>query len=71
MADFQLQIHTQEKRVFDDRVTSIIVPAQNGYLGVLAALVSVVEQSLLVHPSRSLKLDVDLVLHAEPSDYVF
>lgn len=36
MADFQLQIYTQEKKVYDGRVTSIVVPAQSGYLGVLA-----------------------------------
>lgn len=35
-ADYQLQIITQEKKVFDGRVTSIIVPAATGYLGVLA-----------------------------------
>lgn len=36
MADFQLQVYTQEKKVYDDPVTSIIVPAATGYLGVLA-----------------------------------
>lgn len=36
MADYQLQIITQEKKVFDGRVTSIVVPAATGYLGVLA-----------------------------------
>ena len=36
MPDFQLQIVTQERVVFDDRVTSIIVPGELGYLGVLA-----------------------------------
>ena len=33
---FRLQVYTQEKQVFDDSVTSIIVPAEDGYLGVLA-----------------------------------
>lgn len=36
MADFQLQIVTQERVIFDDRVTSIIAPGELGYLGVLA-----------------------------------
>lgn len=36
MADYQLQIITQEKKVFDGRVTSMVVPAATGYLGVLA-----------------------------------
>lgn len=35
-ADYQLQIITQEKKVYDGRVTSIVVPAATGYLGVLA-----------------------------------
>ena len=34
--EYQLQIFTQEKKIYDDRVTSIIVPGADGYLGVLA-----------------------------------
>ena len=33
---FKLQVYTQEKKVFDGDVTSIIVPGEEGYLGVLA-----------------------------------
>ena len=33
---FRLQIYTQEDKVFDDAVESIVVPAETGYLGVLA-----------------------------------
>lgn len=36
MADFQLQIYTQARKVYDGRVNSLIVPAASGYLGVLA-----------------------------------
>ncbi len=36
MADFQLQVYTRERKVLEERVESIIVPALNGYLGVLA-----------------------------------
>lgn len=36
MADFRLQIYTQEKKAFDDEVTSLVVPGAEGYLGVLA-----------------------------------
>ena len=36
MADFTLQIYTQEKMVFDGEVTSLRVPGVDGYLGVLA-----------------------------------
>jgi F-type H+-transporting ATPase subunit epsilon len=36
MATFQFQIHTQEAKVFDEPVESIVVPAETGYLGVLA-----------------------------------
>lgn len=36
MADFQLQIYTQEKKVFEGRIESLVVPAEDGYLGVLA-----------------------------------
>ena len=35
-AQYQLQIITQEKKVFDGPVVSIVVPAVTGYLGVLA-----------------------------------
>lgn len=34
--EFRLQVFTQESKVFDELVTSIIVPASDGYLGVLA-----------------------------------
>ena len=34
--EFQLQIYTQVRKVYEGRVTSIIVPAATGYLGVLA-----------------------------------
>jgi len=36
MADFQLQIYTQQSKAFDAPVTSIVVPGESGYLGVLA-----------------------------------
>ena len=36
MADFQLQIYTQEAKVLDERVSSIVVPGAEGYLGVWA-----------------------------------
>jgi len=36
MADFRLQIVTTERVVYDDTVTSIVVPGGRGYLGVLA-----------------------------------
>lgn len=36
MANFHLQIITQERISFDDEVTSIVVPGEAGYLGVLA-----------------------------------
>jgi F-type H+-transporting ATPase subunit epsilon len=36
MAEFQLLIYTQAKKVFDGQVVSIVVPAETGYLGVLA-----------------------------------
>ena len=36
MADYQLKINTQEKKVFEGAVTSLIVPGSEGYLGVLA-----------------------------------
>ncbi len=36
MADFQLQIYTQEKKVFEGTVTSLVAPGEEGYLGVLA-----------------------------------
>lgn len=34
--EFRLQVYTQERKVVDEPVTSIIVPAEDGYLGVLA-----------------------------------
>lgn len=36
MAQFKLQVYTQERKLFDELVSSIVVPAQSGYLGVLA-----------------------------------
>ncbi|MCE5230960.1 ATP synthase F1 subunit epsilon [bacterium] len=36
MADFKLQVYTQEKKIYDDDVTSIVVPGLQGYFGVLA-----------------------------------
>lgn len=36
MADFKLQIYTQAQKVWEGEVNSIIVPAETGYLGVLA-----------------------------------
>jgi F-type H+-transporting ATPase subunit epsilon len=34
--EFRLQVYTQEKQVLDELVTSITVPGEDGYLGVLA-----------------------------------
>lgn len=34
--EFRLQVFTQERKVLDEPVTSIIVPGEDGYLGVLA-----------------------------------
>lgn len=34
--EFRLQVFTQERKVLDEQVTSIQVPALDGYLGVLA-----------------------------------
>jgi F-type H+-transporting ATPase subunit epsilon len=36
MADFQLQVFTQQSKAFDAPVTSVVAPAESGYLGVLA-----------------------------------
>lgn len=36
MSRFKLQIYTQERKVFEGQVSSIVVPAATGYLGVLA-----------------------------------
>ena len=36
MADFQLNIYTQEKQVFDGMATSVVAPGADGYFGVLA-----------------------------------
>ncbi|MFC1601464.1 FoF1 ATP synthase subunit delta/epsilon [Candidatus Sumerlaeota bacterium] len=36
MADFQLQIVTQEKIAFDGMVDSMVLPGADGYFGVLA-----------------------------------
>lgn len=35
-ADYKLQIYTQEKKVLEDRVVSIVAPGQFGSFGVLA-----------------------------------
>lgn len=35
-ATYKLQVFTQEKKVFEGDVVSIIVPGEDGYLGVLA-----------------------------------
>ena len=35
-ADYKLQIYTQEKKVFEDRVASLVAPGQFGSFGVLA-----------------------------------
>lgn len=34
--EFRLQVYTQEKLVLDEAVTTLVVPAVGGYLGVLA-----------------------------------
>lgn len=36
MADYKLKIYTQEKKVFEGEVTSLIAPGELGYVGVLA-----------------------------------
>ncbi|MCL5270913.1 MAG: F0F1 ATP synthase subunit epsilon [bacterium] len=37
MAYYQVQVYTQKAKVFDDKeVVSIIVPGEDGYLGVMA-----------------------------------
>lgn len=36
MNDYQLQIYTQAKKAYDERVVSIIVPGADGKLGVWA-----------------------------------
>lgn len=36
MTDFHLQVYTPERKVFEDRVQSMILPAIGGYVGVLA-----------------------------------
>jgi F-type H+-transporting ATPase subunit epsilon len=33
---FRLQVFTQEKKVVDEAVTSVVVPGEDGYFGVLA-----------------------------------
>ena len=46
MAEFRLSIVTPEEIVFDEQIVSLIVPAAEGYLGVLAhhaPLISVLE----------------------------
>ncbi len=34
--EFRLQVYTQERKVIDEQVTAVMVPAVSGYLGVLA-----------------------------------
>lgn len=36
MADYRLQIVTQQRTVFDDKVTSLVLPGEDGYLGIRA-----------------------------------
>lgn len=36
MADYLLQIYTQEKKQFEGEVTAITLPGEDGYLGILA-----------------------------------
>ncbi|MEN6627151.1 MAG: ATP synthase F1 subunit epsilon [Candidatus Sumerlaeia bacterium] len=36
MTDFKLQVYTQEKKIYDDDVSSIVVPGLEGYFGVLS-----------------------------------
>lgn len=36
MADYTLEIFTQEKKAFSAQVTAITLPGEDGYLGVLA-----------------------------------
>jgi len=36
VTEFELEIYTQDRRVLSERVRSMIVPAADGYLGVLA-----------------------------------
>ena len=47
---FRLMVYTQEKQVLDEQVISIVVPAEDGYLGVLAdhaALVTTLGNGIL------------------------
>lgn len=36
MADYHVEIYTQEKKVYEGAVTAITAPGEEGYLGVLA-----------------------------------
>jgi F-type H+-transporting ATPase subunit epsilon len=36
MADYQVEIYTQEKKVYDGPMTAITAPGEEGYFGVLA-----------------------------------
>jgi len=36
MADYNLKIYTQEKKVFDGAVTAVTAPGEAGYFGVLS-----------------------------------
>jgi len=50
VANFQVRIYTQEKMVYEGEITSLIVPGEAGYLGVLAnhaPLVSTLGEGLL------------------------
>ena len=50
MANFQLQIVTQQKTVFDQEVTALTMPGEDGYFGVLAhhaAIISVLKEGTM------------------------
>ena len=36
MADFNVKIYTQEKKVYEGAITSVVAPGEDGYVGVLA-----------------------------------
>ena len=53
---FRLQVFTQEKLVLDEEVTSIIIPGEDGYFGVMAdhaALISSLGTGKLTIINRS------------------
>lgn len=50
MANFQLQIVTQQKTVFDQEVTALTMPGEDGSFGVLArhaAIISVLKEGIV------------------------